>query len=104
MLFFRTPVRELKPKEPVTTPRRSSRIRQKSGGQSDSAQSDTSDTEISSTRKSGTKKNAKKAVSLAPVQEGKEIVFSPPKRNRLPVPPQDTRIDETPSTESVNFS
>ena len=99
---FRTPVREIKPKEAVSTPRRSSRIRQKSGGQSDSAQSDASDTETSSQKKTATRKTAKKAVTLAPVDEEKEIIFSPPKRKlNILNPPQETR---KPSIESLNFS
>ena len=92
---FRTPVREIPvDDQPLSTPRRSSRIRKKSGGQSDSAQSD-SDSE--STAKSRT---VARGPALIPVEEDKEIVFSPPRKKGNPEK-EPTTISEV---ESPNFS
>ena len=82
--------------------RRSSRIRNNSGSSNAGSDSDASSSSSTSEVKRKTKKTARKKLELDPIQENKEVVFSPPRSKKSA--PVEVSANNDNDSELITFS
>ena len=91
---------------PSSIVRRSSRIRNNSGSSNAGTNSDSDASSVSSStseRKKKTKKTARKKLELDPIEENKEVVFSPP-RSKKSAPVEVSSANNDSDSELITFS
>ena len=86
---------------PPSVVRRSSRIRNNSGSSNAGSDSDASSSSTSDVKRK-TKKTARKKLELDPIQENKEVVFSPPRSKKSA--PVEVSANNDNDSELITFS